>query len=152
MAFFAFFLFVHRRLRQAEQPAGQPAGRQRQHVRNARDEPTGAAQNAGAELVDGVQLEFGRARVGENDAGRERGTGVGVGPLRRRRRRRSRTKSNQRVRGVPVGRHRTRRFRDRVQKTHGRVEAQHVLQERAVMAGIRDEIEIVMINDVYNIL
>lgn len=136
-----------RRLRQAEQPAGQPVGGQRQRVRNARDEPTGAAQNVGAELVDGVQFEFGCPFVGENDAGRERRTGAGDdGPLRRWR---HRTKSDQRVRGVPVGRHRTGRFRNRVQKTHDRVEAQHVLSERAVKAGIHEGMGIVTIDDVY---
>lgn len=85
-----FFIFWvrRRRLRQAEQPAGQPAGRQRQRVRNARDEPAGAAQNIGAELVDGVQLECGGRPVTLVDEGRrarrQRWTGVRDGTNKRR--------------------------------------------------------------------
>lgn len=123
---------MYRRLREVEQSAGQSAGGQRQRVRNARDEQTGAPQNAGAQLVHGVQLELGGrpvAVVDEDGAGIQCGTSVGDGPAERR----QRTPSSQRVRGLPAGRRRTGRFGDRVQKTHDRVETQHVLQERAVL-------------------
>lgn len=127
-----------RRLRQVEQPAGQPAGGQRQRVRNARDEPAGAAQNVGAQLVDGVQLECGGRPVSVVDEGRrarrQRRTGVRDGTGKRRRRW---IPSGQGMFRVPVGRHRTGRFRHGVQKAHDRVEAQYVLQERAMSTGPR---------------
>lgn len=118
---------VRRRLRQVEQPAGQSAGGQRQRVRDARDEPTGTSQDVSAQLVHGVQLVYGRAFVfGENDvARRERWTGV-----RDWSRRRS-PLPGQRVRGVPIGRHRSRKFRHCVQEANDRVEVHHVLQKCA---------------------
>lgn len=56
MIILLLLLWLRRRLRQIEQSAGQSIGGQRQRVRNARDEPSCTAQDAGAKLVDGIQL------------------------------------------------------------------------------------------------
>lgn len=104
-----------------------------QRVRNARDEPTGAAQDAGSELVDGVQLVRVRSHaiVENHAAGRERRTSAVLGRFQQPRG--PRAAASQRVRGVPAGRLRTRRFRHRVQETDDRVETDHVLQERRAL-------------------